>query len=74
MKMAMEYRNIVDVLMGDSEFADMVLYNGQIINVITREIYLGDIAIKGEYIILVGDCKDLIGPDTLVIDMEGKYL
>ena len=74
MKMAMEYRNIVDVLMGDSEFADMVLYNGQIINVVTREIYPGDIAIKGEYIILVGDCKDLIGPDTLVIDMEGKYL
>ncbi len=43
MKMAMEYRNIVDVLMGDKEFADMVLYNGQIINVITREIYPGGI-------------------------------
>ena len=74
MKMAMEYRNIVDVLMGDKEFADMVLYNGQIINVITREIYPGDIGIKGGYIVLVGDCRDLIGPDTLVIDMEGKYL
>jgi adenine deaminase len=74
MKMAMEYRNIVDVLMGDKDFADIVLYNGQIINVITREIYAGDIAIKGEYIVLVGDCKDLIGPDTLVIDVEGKYL
>lgn len=73
-KMAMEYRNIVDVLMGDSEFADIVLYNGQIINVITREIYPGDIAIKGKYIVLVGDCRDLIGPDTLVIDVEGKYL
>ena len=74
MKMAMEYRSIVDVLMGDKDFADIVLYNGQIINVITREIYAGDIAIKGEYIVLVGDCKDLIGPDTLVIDVEGKYL
>lgn len=73
-RMAMDYRNIVDVLMGDSEFADTVLYNGQIINVITREIYPGDIAIKGDYIVLVGDCKDLIGPDTLVIDVEGKYL
>lgn len=73
-RMAMDYRNIVDVLMGDSEFADTVLYNGQIINVITMEIYPGDIAIKGDYIVLVGDCKDLIGPDTLVIDVEGKYL
>lgn len=73
-KMAMEYRNIVDVLMGDKDFADIVLYNGQVINVITREIYMADIAIKGEYIALVGDCRDLIGPDTLVIDVDGKYL
>src|SRR5690606_18138556 len=39
-----------------------------------REIYDGDIAIKGKYILLVGDCRKLIGPDTLVIDVEGKYL
>lgn len=44
--MAMEYRNLIDVLMGDKEYADIVLYNGKIINVITREIYDGDIAIK----------------------------
>lgn len=73
-KMAMEYRNLIDVLMGDKDYADIVLHNGKIINVITREIYEGDIAIKGKYILLVGDCKKLIGPDTLVIDMEGKYL
>lgn len=73
-KMAMEYRNLIDVLMGDKDYADIVLYNGKIINVITREIYNGDIAIKGKYILLVGDCKKLIGPDTLVIDVEGKYL
>ncbi|NLX62073.1 MAG: adenine deaminase [Tissierellia bacterium] len=72
--MAMEYRNLIDVLMGDKEYADIVLYNGKIINVITREIYDGDIAIKGKYILLVGDCRKLIGPDTLVIDVEGKYL
>ncbi len=74
MKMAMEYRNMVDVLMGDKDFADTVLYNAQIINVLTREIYPGDIAIKSGYIVLVGDCKDLIGPETMVIDMEKKYL
>ena len=73
-KMAMEYRNLIDVLMGDKDFADMVLYNGEVVNVITKEIYKADIAIKGKYILLVGDCKDLIGPDTLVIDVRGKYL
>ncbi len=57
-KMAMDYRNMVDVLMGDKDYADTVLYNAQIINVITREIYPGDLAIKGDYIALVGDCKD----------------
>jgi adenine deaminase len=72
--MAMEYRNLIDVLMGDKDFADIVLYNGKVVNVITREIYTADIAIKGKYILLVGDCKDLIGPDTLVIDIRGKYL
>ena len=73
-KMAMEYRNLIDVLMGDKDFADMVLYNGEVVNVITKEIYKADIAIKDKYILLVGDCKDLIGPDTLVIDVRGKYL
>jgi adenine deaminase len=72
--MAMEYRNLIDVLMGDKDFADMVLYNGEVVNVITKEIYKADIAIKDKYILLVGDCKDLIGPDTLVIDVRGKYL
>ncbi len=74
LKMGMEYRNMIDVLMGDKEFADVVLYNGQVINVITREIYKADIAIKGKYILLVGDCDKLIGDDTLVIDLQGKYL
>ncbi len=73
-KMAMEYRNLIDVLMSDKEFADVVLYDGEVVNVITREVYKADIAIKGEYIALVGDCRDLIGPDTLVIDVRGKYL
>ena len=72
--MAMEYRNLIDVLMGDKEFADVVLTNGNVVNVITREIYGADIAIKGQYIILVGDCHSLIGPDTSVIDVEGRYI
>ena len=74
LKKTMEYRQMVDVLMDDITFADLVLYNGKVINVLTREIYSGDIAIKGERILLVGDCKDLIGPNTMVIDIEGKYM
>lgn len=74
LKLAMEYRNLIDVLMGDNDYADTVLHNGNVINVLTKEIYRADIAIKDEYIILVGDCDELIGPETLVIDMEGKHL
>ncbi len=74
LKMGMEYRNIIDILMGDKEFADIVLHNGQVVNVITREVYKADIAIKGQYIVLVGDCEKTIGEDTLVIDLQGKYL
>lgn len=60
--------------MSDNQFADVVLYRGNVINVLTREIYIADIAIKGKYILLVGDADNLIGPDTLVIDVQGKYL
>lgn len=74
LKKAMEYRNLIDVLMGDKDYADIVLHNGQVINVITREIYKADIAIKNKYILLVGDCKNLIGPNTMVIDIDAKYL
>ena len=73
-KNAIEYRQLIDVLMGNNDFADTVLLNGNVINVITREIYKADIAIKDKYILVVGDCKDLIGPKTLAIDIEGKYL
>ncbi|AFS79869.1 adenine deaminase Ade [Gottschalkia acidurici 9a] len=73
-KQAMEYRELIDVLMADDRFADVVLYNGNVINVITREVYTADIAIKGDYIALVGDCQSLIGPDTVVVDVRGKYL
>ena len=73
-KQAMEYRELIDVLMADDRYADVVLYNGNVINVISKEIYTADIAMKGDYIALVGDCESLIGPDTVVVDVRGKYL
>ncbi|MGL5756664.1 MAG: adenine deaminase [Paraclostridium sp.] len=73
-KQAMEYKELIDTLMSDKHHADLVLYGGNIINVLTREIYTGDIAIKGKHILMVGDCEKLIGENTIVVDVRGKYL
>ena len=73
-KKAIENRQLIDALMSDKHFADIVLYNGNVVNVITREVYTADIAIKDKYILVVGDGQNLIGPDTVVVDVTGKYL
>lgn len=74
MKAAITRRQLIDTLMSAHGYADLVLRNGQVINVLTREIYPADIAIKGEYILKVGDASDLIGPATQVADLGGKFL
>src|SRR5690606_11424549 len=38
------------------------------------EIYKTDIAIKGKYILLVGDSSTLIGPNTIVVDVADRFL
>lgn len=73
-KKAIEYRELIDVLMSDKDYADIVLYGGNIINVVTGEIYKADLAIKGKYILMVGDADKLMGEGTLVIDVSGKYI
>lgn len=73
-KQAMEYRQLVDVLMSNKEFADIVLAGGNVINVLTREVYSTDVAIKGKYILLVGDSRNLIGPETIVVDVTGRFI
>lgn len=73
-KQSMEYRELIDTLMSDKHHADIVLYGGNVVNVLTREVYKADIAIKGKYILLVGDCESLIDENTIVVDVEGKYL
>lgn len=74
MKQAMEYRQLVDVLMSDRDHADIVLHGGQVVNVLTAEIYHADVAIKGKYVLLVGDAASLIGPNTITVDVRGKTL
>ena len=73
-KQAIENRQMIDALMGGPVYADVVLTGGQIINVITREIYTEDLAIKGKRILGVCDSESMIGPNTLVIDVSGKFL
>ncbi len=74
LKQVMQWRQLIDALLDNHQFADLVLKGGYIINVITREIYMSDVAIKGEHILLVGDASDLIGPKTKVENIQGKFV
>lgn len=66
--------HVIDVALGNSP-ADMVIKNGKLINVHTGEIYETEIAIADQVIAAVGNLSDkTIGPDTKVIDAQGKYL
>lgn len=73
-KEAIQWRKMIDTLMDKNQYADLVLQGGYIINVVTREIYKADVAIKGEYILMVGDAGDLIGPSTKVEDVQNKFI
>lgn len=73
-KEAIVYRRMIDVLMDNNSYADLVLLGGMLINVITREIYPADVAVKGRYILMAGECRGLIGPDTAVVSLNGRFI
>lgn len=73
-KQAIQWRQLIDTLIDPNGYADLVLQGGYVINVITREIYEADVAIKGEYILLIGDASDKIGPNTTVENVQGKFV
>ncbi|MBQ1281524.1 MAG: adenine deaminase, partial [Oscillospiraceae bacterium] len=64
----------VDVLLSKKMPAERVLKGGNVVNVITGEIYQADVAIEGKHILMVGDCSELIGEKTDVVDCTGKYI
>jgi adenine deaminase len=64
-------RRLVDVLMDPHLKATLVLKDGLLVNVITREIYRADVAVYGDTILMVGDASDLVGPATEVVDLKG---
>lgn len=54
--------------------ADIVVKNGKLVNVYTREIYDGGVAISGDTIAAVGDVDYCIGAGTKVVDANGNYI
>ena len=54
--------------------ADLVVKNGKIVNVFSREIYDGGVAVAGDKIAAVGDVDYTIGEGTKILDAQGKYL
>ncbi|UOQ87255.1 adenine deaminase [Gracilibacillus salinarum] len=57
------------------EKADLVIQNGTLVNVMTRELQSGiDVAIKSDRIAFVGKADHVIGEGTTVIDANGKYI
>ncbi|MFN2117884.1 MAG: adenine deaminase [Candidatus Promineifilaceae bacterium] len=68
-------KDLVDVAMGRRP-ADLVIRNGRWVNVHSGEILPGyDVAVIGKRIAFVGqDASHTIGPDTELIDADGRYL
>lgn len=54
--------------------AHTVVLNGNLVNVMTAEVYKADVAIYEDTIVAVGDVTDYIGEETKTIDAKGKYL
>ncbi len=73
-KRAIEWRMMIETLMGTGIHADLVLRGGTFVNVVTRELYQADVAISRGRVLLVGDVKSLVGPQTVVEDVTGKYV
>jgi len=66
-------QHLLHVAMGKTP-ADLVITNGQLVNVYSGEIYPGGVAVAGDKIAAAGDVEYTIGEGTQVIDAEGKLL
>ena len=54
--------------------AELAIVNGKIVNVHTAEVYACDIAVKNDKIALIGDVRETIGRNTIVLDAKGRYV
>jgi adenine deaminase len=65
--------HLIRVALGQQP-ADLIIENGLLLNVATREILPGGVAIAGKRIAAVGDVGYCLGPSTVRIDARGKTL
>jgi adenine deaminase len=65
--------HLIRVALGQQP-ADLVIENGNLLNVATREILPGGVAIAGKRIAAIGDVGYCLGPSTERIDAGGKIL
>ena len=68
----MSYITLIDAAMGRAK-ADLVIEDVNIVDVNSREILEGGIAIKEGTICRLGDVSDLVGSKTQVIKGRGMY-
>ena len=55
--------------------ADLVIRNGRLVDVHTREVLDGiEVAVAEGRVAMFGDCAHTVGPETETIDAEGAYL
>lgn len=69
-----DFKNLIKA--GAAEIpADLVIKNGKLVNVSTKEIYPAQIAIyKNKIVAVDDDVSDYIGESTKIVDANGKYL
>ncbi|RXK47975.1 adenine deaminase [Halorientalis pallida] len=64
----------IDVALGEQP-ADLVVTDAEVIDVHTREIRSGGVAVVGDRIAYVGaEASEMIGEETTVLDADGRYL
>jgi adenine deaminase len=66
-------QHLLEVAAG-RQAADLVVVNGQIVNVYSGEIYAGGVAVSEDTIVAVGKVNDFIGENTRVVDAKGNYI
>jgi adenine deaminase len=69
----MQRGDLIDVAL-DRAKADLIIKDGMLVNVNTREIHEANIAIKDGRIAYVGTLSQAIGSRTRVIDAKGRYV
>lgn len=54
--------------------ATMVIKGGNLVNVMSSEVYPADVAIYEDTVVAIGNVEDYIGENTQIIDATGKYI